>query len=195
MCRRACFGLTLSAVLLGTAFLPTAAARDPADYSSEVGHFRVSLPGSSGIFDRKHSLTMKSETKNIPFGPGADQVVVMTTEKVEGPHGAIFSVSWVDYPADFTIEPKKVLEGAREGMKGIDGKLIQSKEVTITVGEDKFPGSEVQIEAGKNAIRSHIVLIDNRLYLVMVTGTKDVVCGQSSIKTTDSFLSSFRIEK
>lgn len=84
----------------------------------------------------------------------------------------------------------KLLNGVRDGLKGKDGILTRDK--LTTFGDEKLPAREVTVEAGRNAknsIRALLILSGNRLYQVMVTGSKDAV----GKKPAEEFFKSFEL--
>ena len=98
------------------------------------------------------------------------------------------SVSYADYPETFrTVAAKQLLDGVRDGLKGTDGKVVAEDETTVGSGDSKVVGRSIRIEAGNNAIRVRVFLVENRLYQVMVAGTKAAV----DANTADEFLKSF----
>lgn len=98
-----------------------------------------------------------------------------------GQHGnAAYYISYSDYPVEIVqrIDPNKMLEGSRDGAnQSINGKI--TADASILLGG--YPGREFTME-GKDengqsiTIKSRIILVDNRLYQIMVvtpTGTSD----------------------
>jgi len=161
---------------------PSFAQRDPKleDYQSEAGRFKVKLPGRP-----------KTESKDLATGRGK-QVITVTTEKVDTLNGAVFAVTYADYPDSYKDAPAKtILEGVRDGLKGTDGKVIKDEETSVQLNEAKIPGRDLRIEAGKSVIRARIFIHGQRLYQVLVTGTKDTV----NTKDADAFLKSFELAK
>jgi len=168
----------LVVLLLAT---PAFADKEPKleDYSSEAGRFKVRMPTGQ----------KKTESKELATGKG-NQSISVTTEKVDIPGGAVFAITFADYPEAFKdVAPKTILDGVRDGLKGTDGKVISDRETNF--GPDKIPGREIRIEAGKNVIRARVFLAGNRLYQVMVTGKTDKV----DIKIADEFLKSLELTK
>ena len=174
--------LALAAAVL-TAFAPVAWAgkdKEPKleEYTSDVGKFRVKFPGKP-----------KVDSKELASGPGGVQPIPVTTERVEGPSGVVFAVTFADYPDTFLgVKAKTVLDGVRDGMKGKDGVVKEDKEVALG---GTTPGREIRIEAGKKVIRARVFLAGTRLYQVMVTGDRQPADGKSA----DEFLRSFEIVK
>lgn len=140
-------------------------------YASEAGRFSIRFPGKP-----------KVESTTLATAAGGVSTV---TERAEQNRDLTFAVTYADYPDTFQdLDPKAILKGVRDAMKGKDGKLIS----------EEFPsGSEAvfRIEAGRNAIRVRAILVGRRLYQVMATGTKAEV----DSKTADEVLGSFELKK
>lgn len=167
--------LSISFVL----FLADAAAfaQKPSDtpYRSEEAKYAIRFPKEPTIAN-----------KELATSAG---VLKVQTTKYEG-NGVVFSVSTTVYPASFgEVDPVKILDGVRDGLKGADGE-IKSDKATIA-GEEKHPARDVRVEAGKNAVRAKLVLVDRRLIQIMVVGGKDAV---DTTLVTD-FFKSFELTK
>lgn len=148
------------------------------EYTSDAGKFRVKFPGKP-----------RADSKELASGPGGVQAIPVTTERVEGPNGVIFAVTFADYPDTFLgVKAGTVLDGVRDGMKGKDGVVKEYKEITLG---GTIPGREIRIEAGKKVIRAKVFLAGTRLYQVMVTGDRQPADGKSA----DEFLRSFELVK
>ena len=154
-------------------------------FASEAGRFAVKVAG-------KESL----DTKQLTYGPDPDQTVTRTITKWEGPQGGnaggTFSVTYADYPESFKgVDAKVLLDGARDGVRGPEGLggTIQSDKPTEVAGpaDAKLPGREVVVKARKNWVRVRLVLVDLRLYEVMVSGSEDAATGEAATKFLDSF--------
>jgi hypothetical protein len=112
------------------------------------------------------------------------------TASVELRDGGVFSVSVTILPeAVATTDPKTVIDGVRDGIKGKDGKVEFDE--PHEQGEAKTPGREMAFHFSKNDLRTRVFLVDNRLYQVTVTGSKSVVTGE----TAGKFLSAFEVTK
>jgi hypothetical protein len=105
--------------------------------------------------------------------------------------GSTYMVSYTDFP-EGAAKPdasSKLYDGVRDGLKGKDGKLIGETE--ITVGSDKHPGREIEIEKDRKRMKFRVVLRDGRLYQVAVIGTASFVNG----KDARAFFGSFELVK
>jgi hypothetical protein len=148
-------------------------------YTTVDGRFTVRMP-----------IGPKTERKQLAVGNGVSVPVVTT--KADGRDGLVFAVVYADYPPDLNVPADKLLTGAVTGLKGKDGKLTSDK--SFRFGPDKLPAREVVIEAGnraRNAVRAHLIVADQRLYQVMVTGPKAAVANRSA----DEFLKSFELTR
>ena len=81
------------------------------------------------------------------------------------------------------------LDKVRDGNKGPDGKVLTDKE--IVVGVEKLPGRDLVIEKPAFFIRNRVVIAGNRLYQVMVQGSKEFVTS----KEVDRFFDAFEVTK
>lgn len=143
------------------------------DYTSEGGRYSVTFPAK-----------MKDNAE--PVATSAGNLTVVTSRGEFG--GAVYSVTYTDYPATFGIvAPKDLLDGVVNGMKGSDGKVTTTEQ--LTVGPAK--GRSVTITAGENTVRAKVLLLDDRLYIVMVSGKKDT----TRTAEADKFLDSFALTK
>ena len=67
--------------------------------------------------------------------------------------------------------------------------MIEDKDVTL--GTQKYPGRDLLIETPNGYLRNRVVIAGNRLYQVMIQGSKEVVTSSSA----DKFIASFEITK
>jgi hypothetical protein len=81
------------------------------------------------------------------------------------------------------------LDKVRDGNKGADGKVVTEK--NIELGLAKLPGRDLLIEKPNLFIRNRAVIAGNRLYQVMVQGTKEFVTS----KEVDRFFDAFEVTK
>ena len=145
-------------------------------YKSDEGKFAVRFPKDPSI-----------SNKELATAAG---VLKVQTAKSEVGRDLMLSVSHTTYPASFgDVDPNKILDGVRDGLKGQDGELKSDK--VTALGEDKFPAREVRINAGKNGIRARLVLVDRRLVQALAVGSKDTLDG----KAVEEFFKSFEVEK
>lgn len=126
-----------------------------------------------------------------------------TTRKLKTENGeltqATASVEFRDstYSVTVTLLPdavafagaKAVIDGTRDGIKGKEGKVERDED--IKQGDAKLPARELLFDFRKNQMRTRILLVENRLYQVTVTGPKAVVIGE----TANRFFSAFEIRK
>ena len=73
--------------------------------------------------------------------------------------------------------------------RGPTARYIEDKQ--IAVGTEKYPGSDLLIETPNGYLRNRVVIAGNRLYQVMIQGTKEIVTSPSA----DKFIASFEITK
>jgi hypothetical protein len=157
--------------------LPAAAAfaQKPAPYESPDGSFRVAFPKEPTVQSRK-------------LATPAGQVPVTTT-RIEAHKELVLSVTVTTYPDSFAdVTPAKLFDAVRDGMKSADGTVKSEKEISF--GAAKHPGRDVVIDAGKTTIHARLILVDHRLYQVMLTGSKDRVAASEG-----EFLKSFELLK
>jgi hypothetical protein len=171
---------SLAGIAVLVAVSPTFAQRSARlrEHESEAGRFRVKFPERP-----------ETDTKELALGAGG-QTVTVTTEKADGPNNSVFAVTFADYPESYRNVPiKTVLDGVRDGLKGTDGKVEKDDEVFL--GDDKVPGREFRITAGRRVIHARVYLHGTRLYQVMVTGTKE----RFPTSTVKEFHNSFELKK
>jgi len=163
---------SIALLLLLPAF---AFAEKPAPYESAEGNYRIAFPKAPNISSRK-------------LATPAGQVPV-TTARVDVHKDLILSVTVTIYPDSFTeVTPAKLFDAVRDGMKSPDGTVKSEKEITF--GDAKHPGRDIVIEAGKNTIRTRLILVDHRLYQIMLTGSKERIADAEA-----EFLKSFELVK
>ena len=156
-------------------------APKPEPFASEAGRFAVKVAGKE-----------TTDAKQIAYGANPEQTVARTTTKWDAPPpGGTFSVTYADYPELFKGLGDKLLDGARDGIKGPDGLggTVQSEKPAEVAGPDdaKVAGREVVVRAKKNWVRVRLVVVELRLYQVMVTGTEEAVNGDAAKQFLDSF--------
>lgn len=179
------FARSLIFLLMPATFLPLAAA-DKRDkpvkvepFESVEGHYSVKAPGKES-----------TDTKPLAYGPNPDQVVQRTITKWDALMNAgTYSVTHVEFPEGFKgVEPKTILDGARDGVRGpegLGGKVVSDK--AIEVGPTKLPGREVVVQAKKNWVRVRMLLVEARLYQITVAGTEANVNAEAAREFLDSF--------
>ena len=147
-------------------------------FASADGRYKAMFPGA-----------VKTETTDIEAGK---DTLKLTLDSVELKGDITFMVSYIDASDEVAKKPAGPrLEKVRDGNKGEKGKVIEDKEITVSVGDEKFPGRDVVLETPAGFIRNRMVIVDKRLYQVMVQGSKEVVTSPSA----DKFIASFEITK
>jgi hypothetical protein len=167
----------MRAALLGVVFVlggGSALAQPKGVYSSEEGKYSVKFPGEP-----------KVSTKKTRSDLGELKVVIATYATADG---NAYMVSYTDFPAAATKPENRgtLYDGVRDGVKGRDGKLVSEKEIEF--GPDKLPGREVVVDKGKGKqrVKFRVVLRDDRLYQVLVTGTTEFVGGKDATRFLES---------
>ncbi|MBP3958792.1 hypothetical protein J8F10_26400 [Gemmata sp. G18] len=169
---------TFALVALLAASPLVAHAQDFKQFASADGKYKVLFPGA-----------VKTETTDIQAGK---DTLKLTLDSVELKGDTTFLVSYIDASDEVAKKPAGPrLEKVRDGNKGEKGKVLDDKEITIAVGEEKFPGRDVLIETPTGFIRNRMVIVGKRLYQVVVQGSKEVVISPSA----DKFITSFEITK
>ena len=155
-------------------------APKPEVYTSEAGRFTVTVAGK-----------VTTDNKQIAYGANPEQSVNRTTSKWDALPSGNYSVTHADYPDTFKGLGDKLLDGARDGVKGPDGLGggIESEKPVDILGPDdaKVAGREVLVKARKNWVRVRLVVVELRLYQVMVTGTEEAVKSDAAKQFLDSF--------
>lgn len=147
---------------------------DDEKYKSKDGKYTVSFPADA-----------KVTTKTQEAGG-----VSMKFAQVEQKDKA-YIVMYMDLPEAVKDVPvKNLLDNAEKGsVKETKGKLLDSKDIEF--GKKKYPGREFVVEKDGSKIRSRIIVVGIRVYVVVVGGPKDYATG----KEGDSFLDSFELTK
>lgn len=153
-----------------------AAGQDFKPHASADGRYKALFPGE-----------VKSETTDIQAGKDTLKLVL---DMVELKGDTVFMVSYVDAADEVAKQPAGGrLDKVRDGNKGPNGKVLEDKDVTV--GTQKYPGRDLLLETPNGYIRNRAVIAGNRLYQVMIQGTKEVVTSPSA----DKFIASFEITK
>ena len=171
-----------SGVMLMAAVVMWPGYQDPAafkPFSSEAGRFTVSMPGQP-----------KEDATTVKTAVGEIKVFNFQVEVDEG----VYIVGYSDYPEKFVraSSPDKMLDGGVNGMMtSSKGTVLSLKKVT----RDGFPGRELSYTmkgpAGEKALgRAHLLLVNSRVYQVVVVGKESM----SKSATADSFLASFKFK-
>jgi hypothetical protein len=146
-------------------------------FEPKDGRFSVRFPGRP-----------KESTQITKSAIGELSVVTATYATSDG---NAFMVSYTDFP-EGAAKPEvssKLFDGVRDGLKGKGGTVIGESDVTI--GADKHPGRDIEIEKDKKRMKFRVALRDGRLYQVAVIGTASFVKGRDA----RTFLESFELTK
>lgn len=160
--------------------LPLAASgQDLKPFASGAGRYKAQFPGA-----------VKTTTTDVAAGK---DTLKLTLDAVELKGDITFTVSYVDASEEVAKRPPGPrLEKVRDAIKGDKGTVLDDKEITVALGDEKFPGRDVLIETPAGFLRNRIVIVERRLYQVMVQGgSKEVVTSE----TADKFLNSFELTK
>ena len=164
-------------LLLAAVFLfvvaPIAAQPKGEVFAPKDGHYKVRFAGKP-----------KEETRTVESTIGELKVFTATYALSDG---NVFMVSYTVFPegAAKPEDRRTLFDGARDGLKGKDGKVNSDKDVEI--GPDKLPGREVEIEKDKKRMKFRFILHEGRLYQVAVIGTASFAGGKDATAFFDSF--------
>lgn len=170
--------LAVSLIVVVALFLGACSAPEPTEFTSDAGAFSVMTPA-----------TLEEQTQSVPTAAGDIETHMFTGEV----GGTAYMVAYSDYPEQVLaqVDAQTLLEGARDGAIQNSSANLVSEEA-ITLGE--YPGIEVvaDVKSDKGeegTLKSHIYLVGNRLYQVMVMGSK----GSLDMTKVDAFLDSFKL--
>jgi hypothetical protein len=87
-------------------------------------------------------------------------------------------------------KPADLLDGGEKGLiDSLKAKVTSSKNVEF--GKQKYPGRQIAAETDATHLRLTLILVENRLYQILVFGPKELVAG----KDADKFFESFEIAR
>lgn len=169
---------TFALIALVSVSLLEARAQDFKPFASGEGKYKAQFPG-----------TVKTATTDVQAGK---DTLKLTLDSVELKGDITFQVSYIDASEEVGKRPPGPrLEKVRDAVKGEKGKVIEDKEITVPLGDEKFPGRDVLFETPNGYLRNRMVIVGRRLYQVMVSGSKEVVTSP----TADKFIDSFELTK
>lgn len=159
-------------------FLPVALARsDGETYTPAVGGYTVKFPGKP-----------QETTRKVKAGRVELEVRVASYATAKG-EAYLTSVTPTAVPPG---NPQEYLGGVVKGLAdAFEGKLTENKEHDL--GEERHPGRwfTVEKDRGRTLLRGFVVVHDERIYQVTVSGPKAFVDG----KEARAFLDSFKLTK
>ena len=142
------------------------------EFASKDGQFKVLMPG-----------TPKPRKVDAESDLGKHVLYMNTVEA----GGTMYGANYCDFPAEIRKVPlKQVYDSSRDGaVENLKGKLLSEKDIKL--GDS--PGREIQIEVagGKSLFRVRVYLVEQRMYQVVVMGTKKAATSKESEKFLDSF--------
>ena len=159
------------AVVLSAAFTVAQPPTEP--HSPKDGRYTAKFPGKP----KDSTQTVKSDIGNLK----------VNIALYSNPDGHVSWVSFTDYPAA-AIKPDvraRLIDAARDAMKGNDGKVVTEKDIEF--GPTKLPGREVLLDRGKQQIRVRFLVREPRLYQIAVMGNGEFVTGKDATAFLDSF--------
>jgi hypothetical protein len=142
------------------------------EFASKEGRFKVLMPGTP---------TQKQLDTESDFGKGVLHMNTVQSGKT------MYGANYCDFPAKIKEVPiKQVLDSSRDGaVANLEGKLASEQDLKL----GDHPGREIRIEVagGKQLFRARVYLVEQRLYQVVVFGTKDAATSKEADKFLDSF--------
>jgi hypothetical protein len=147
----------------------TASAADD-KYTSKEGKFKIQFPEGAKV---------EKETKK------AGNVDMYLTMVKDGDKAYI--TIYMDLPAAAKdVAAKMILDSAEKGsVQQSGGKVESSKDIEF--GKEKYPGREFVVDKDGVKVRNRAILVETRLYLVLVGGPKDFATTKDAGKFLDSF--------
>jgi hypothetical protein len=169
----------MRAILTAACFLAvsTGLAAQNKKFQSRAGKYAVAFPAEPKVESKKAGE------------------LTLTTAAVEAT-GLAYMVIYSDLPAATVqaAKPEDILESGELGLvNNFKAKVTKSQNTAF--GKEKYPArqvtAEVKVDASTLEMRLNLVLVENRLYQILVIGSKDAV-GKPA---TDKFFDSFEITK
>lgn len=164
--------LVALALLLGAAL--TASAADE-KFVSKDGKFKIQFPDGGKVEKDKKSA-----------GGGIDMIFAIVKDGEKA-----YVAMYMDLPeAAKDIPAKMILDGAEKGsVQQSGGKIESSKDIEF--GKEKYPGRDFVADKDGNKIKTRVVIVGTRVYVIAVGGPKDFATSKEGTK----FLESFEITK
>lgn len=145
-------------------------------FASKDGGYEVQLPG-----------VPLEQRQSIKTSVGTVYVVLAVLELKKGDSNNVFLVGYAEQPEVVVKSDteEKRLDNARNGaVSNVRGKLKAEKQIKI----DTHNGRELDIETdARNMVRFRFYFVNDRLYQVMVSGSREMVTGADAKKFLDSF--------
>ena len=168
------FRRNIPAVLL-IVLTPLLSRGDDSKYEPSGGNYSIQMPTGKVL----------ESTSEIAI-PGGKTTLTMAT--VEVGKDVAFMVMYNEYPPEVSkVKPEDILKGCANGLKTKERSVVSEKDISISVGDAKYPGKEMQVSKGATYLNARMYLVGNRLYQIMVIGPKDVVNNAETTAYLDSF--------
>jgi hypothetical protein len=104
---------------------------------------------------------------------------------------SFYAIGWMDFPAGATVDPKKALDGARDGaVKGAGGRIKTEKNVKLN---GKHPGRDIVFEVIKPIQATgylRMYMVGKRFYQTLVVEP----AAHPDQTSVDKFLESFKVK-
>lgn len=146
------------------------------EFVSKEGSFAVAATGI---------VTQKKQTVSNQEG----QVDIYTLTFALKEPSSEYWIVYIDYP-DLTVRNKggpQLLNDARDGsISNVGGRLLAEQKVFLR----EYPGLEIDYEGRAedvNSYKSRIYLVNQRLYVLLVTSPKDQPFSRQALTFLDSF--------
>ncbi len=143
-------------------------------YVSKEGGYAVRFPAGADV---------KTKTQDAP---GGLKMVIASAEA----DGKAHAVMYMSLPPGVlkAVPAKSILDGAANGaVAKSGGKEVSQKDFTF--GAEKHPAREVVIDKDGGVVRTHVIVADPRVFVLVVGGPD----GFGTSKAATEFLKSFEI--
>jgi hypothetical protein len=164
----------IAVVSVGAVTVPADDTPSWKEFASKEGGFTVLMPGTPNPY------TLDTDSD---FGKGMLHMNTVQAGKT------MYGANYCDFPAGIKAVPlKQVYDSSRDGaVANMEGKLASEKDIKL----GDHPGREIRIDVagGKRLFRVRVCLVDQRLYQVVVMGSKEA----ATSKEADKFLDSFKL--
>jgi len=144
-------------------------------YKNVGGKLELLMPGTP----KEDSSVEKTVAGDITLWQAS---VILTTKA--------YFVSYSDMPeSTWKGDPKKMLEGARDGAaQRVKGKVVADKAIKLA---GKYPGREFKVVVDKMELTQRVYLVEHRLYQVNM----GCFAGNCTAAEIQDYLNSFKLSK
>jgi hypothetical protein len=173
-------GISICLLLgVGTLAINYLLSPTPQTTKSELGKFTITAPVILIITEQPVEI-LKNEEMELHIYAGQK-------------NDTAYFVGYSDYPEEILLQntPENILRAGRDGLLNNNRTLIEEAEIVV----EGFPALEFIIEersaAGAITYKGRVVLVDNRVYLILIGSPK----GKIRMEEMDEYLESFRLLK